>query len=182
MAESHDVVIVGAGQAGLALSHELTQAGREHVVLERGKVGQSWRGGWESFCLVFTNSTIRLPGQPYKGPDPNGFMRRDDFVRYLSVYAQSFHAPVREGVDVKSLQAGPDGRFLLSTTTGDITAAEVVLASGGYQKPHRPAGVEQLPKSIAVIDAEHYTNPEAVPRGKVLVIGSGQTGCQIAEE
>jgi putative flavoprotein involved in K+ transport len=181
LTESHDVVIVGAGQAGLCLSYELIRARREHVILERGKVGQSWRGRWDSFCLVLPNWTVRLSGQPYSGPEPNGFMRRDDFVRYLSSYAES-HAPVREGVNVNSLKAGPDGGFLLSTSAGDITAREVVVASGGYQKPHRPAGVEQLPKSMLVLDVEGYTNPQALPSGKVLVVGSGQSGCQIAED
>ncbi len=164
------------------MSHELTGARREHVILERRKVGQSWRGRWDSFCLVLPNWTIQLSGQPYDGPEPDGFMRRDDFVRHLSSYAESFQAPVREGVNVNSLQAGRDGGFLLSTSAGDITAREVVVASGGFQKPHRPAGVEQLPKSMLVLDVEGYTNPHALPSGKVLVVGCGQSGCQIAEE
>ncbi|HEV2137711.1 MAG TPA: NAD(P)-binding domain-containing protein [Nitrososphaerales archaeon] len=183
MAETHDVVIIGAGQAGLSLSHELTLARREHVLLERGKVGQSWRGRWDSFCLVLPNWTIQLSGQPYAGDEPDGFMRRDDFVRYLASYAESFQAPVREGVSVNSLQRSRDGgRFHLSTSAGEITAREVVVASGGYQKPHRPAGVEQLPKSMLILDVESYTNPTALPSGKVLVVGSGQSGCQVAED
>ena len=182
MAETHDVVIIGAGQAGLSLSHELTRARREHVILERGKVGQSWRGRWDSFCLVLPNWTIKLPGQSYAGGEPDGFLKRDDFVRYLASYAESFQAPVREGVNVNSLQTNRDGGFHLSTSAGKISAREVVVASGGYQKPHRPAGVEQLPKSILILDAESYTNPRALPSGKVLVVGSGQSGCQVAED
>jgi putative flavoprotein involved in K+ transport len=180
--ETHDVIIVGAGQAGLCVSHELGRAGREHVVLERGKVGQSWRDRWDSFCLVLPNWTIRLSGQPYAGPDSDGFMGRDDFVRYLCAYAESFHAPVREGVTVRSLEADGDGRFLVETSAGDMTANEVVVASGGYQKPNRPSGVEQLPKSILVVDVEQYANPKALPSGKVLIVGNGQSGCQIAED
>lgn len=182
MAEAHDVVIIGAGQAGLCLSYELTHAGIRHIVLERGRIGQSWRRRWDSFCLVLPNWTIQLSGQPYAGPEPDGFMRRDDFVRYLSSYAASFGAPVREGVNVTSLEGAPGGRFLLGTSAGEVRAQEVVVASGGYQKPHWPAGVEQLPKSIPILDVEGYTNPNSLPPGKILVLGSGQSGCQIAEE
>lgn len=176
------MVIVGAGQAGLCLSYELTRANKEHVILERGKVGESWRGRWDSFCLVLPNWAIQLSGHPYAGPEPDGFMRRDEFVRYLSAYAKSFGAPVREGVKVNSLQGAPNGGFMLDTSSGEMQAREVVVASGGYQKPLRPANVDQLPKSILVLDAESYANPAALPSGKVLVVGSGQSGCQIAEE
>ncbi len=182
MVEHHDVVIIGGGQAGLSLSYELTRKQREHVVLEKGKVGESWRGRWDSFCLVLPNWAIQLSGQPYTGPEPDGFMRRDEFVRYLESYAKSFGAPVRQGVKVDSLQADENEGFLLGTSTGDMYAHEVVVATGGYQKPHRPAVVDQLPKSLPILDAESYTNPDALPPGKVLVVGSGQSGCQIAEE
>ncbi len=182
MVEFHDIVVVGAGQAGLSLSYELTNAHKEHVVIERGKVGQSWRGRWDSFCLVLPNWAIQLAGQSYAGPDPDGFMRRDEFVRYLKAYAESFGAPVREGVSVNFLQASEDGGFVLGTSSGDVRAREVVVATGGYQKPYRPAAVDQLPKRILVLDVEGYTNPSALPPGKVLVVGSGLSGCQIAEE
>src|SRR5712692_10062202 len=182
LTESHEVVIVGAGQAGLCLSHELTSVHIDHIFLERGKVGQSWRIRWDSFCLVLPNWTLRLPGRPYDGPEPNAFMPRDDLVHYLEAYAQSFQAPIREGINVNSLQSGPDGGFLLITSAGDLRAREVVLASGAYQKPHRPPGVEDLSKLMPVLDAESYTNPKALPAGRVLVVGSGQSGCQIAED
>ena len=182
MTEAADVVIVGAGQAGLSLSHELTEAGVEHLVLERGRLGETWRGRWDSFCLVIPNWTVQLPGGAYQGADPDGFMPRDDIVRHLLRYAETFRAPVREGVNVTTLEPGPDGSFLLKTSAGDIQAKAVVLASGGYQKPHRPAAADQLSASVHTIDAEAYTNPQALLPGKVLVIGSGQTGCQLAEE
>jgi putative flavoprotein involved in K+ transport len=180
--ESCDVVIVGAGQAGLSLSNELSRSNREHIVLERGTVGQSWRNRWDGFCLVLPNWTVHLSGQPYAGADPDGFMARDEIVDYLSDYATSFRSPIRENVSVESLDREDDGCFRLRTSTGDIRAREVVLATGGYQKPYRPAGVRELPSSLQVIDAPGYSNPGALPPGKVLVIGSGQTGCQIAEE
>jgi len=181
-AESVDVVVVGAGQAGLSLSHELAHADVEHVVLDRGRVGQAWRTRWDSFCLVIPNWTVQLPGGCYHGGDPDGFMPRDDVVRHLADYAHSFHAPVHEGTNAVWL--GPSGGrgFLLRTSAGDFHARQVVLASGAYQKPHRPAVPGTLPASVHVMDAADYINPEALPPGKVLVVGSGQTGCQLAEE
>ncbi len=182
MKETVEVVIVGAGQAGLSLSHELAQAGVDHLVLERGRVGQTWRGRWDSFCLVIPNWTVQLPGCPYRGGDPDGFMPRDDIVAHLVDYARRFDAPVREGVNVTALEPGDNGGFLLRTSSGDIRARQTVLASGGYQKPHRPLAAAQLPASLHVIDAENYTTPGALPPGPVLVVGSGQTGCQLSEE
>jgi putative flavoprotein involved in K+ transport len=177
-----DVVIVGAGQAGLSLSHELAAAGVDHIVLERGRVGETWRGRWDSFCLVIPNWTVQLPGGGYRGDDPDGFMPRNEIVSHLAAYAQSFRAPVREGVTVTSLEAGDDGGFVLRTSEGEVGAREVVLASGGYQKPYRPEAAVQIPTSVHTMDAEAYVNPIMLPPGKVLVVGSGQTGCQLAEE
>jgi putative flavoprotein involved in K+ transport len=182
MSSAVDVVIVGAGQAGLSLSHELTAAGVQHVVLERGRVGETWRGRWDSFCLVIPNWTVQLPGGRYRGEDPDGFMPKNQIVNHLVAYAESFQAPVREAVTVTSLEPADNGDFLLRTSAGDIQARDVVLASGGYQKPHRPRSAAELPPSVLVIDAEAYVNPGALPPGKVLIVGSGQTGCQLAEE
>jgi putative flavoprotein involved in K+ transport len=182
MSSAVDVVIVGAGQAGLSLSHELAAAGLDHIVLERGQVGETWRGRWDSFCLVIPNWTVRLPGGDYHGDDPDGFMAKNEIVRHLAGYAESFRAPVREGVTVTSLEPGDGGGFLLRTSSSEIRARDVVLASGGYQKPHRPPAAVQLPASIHAIDTEDYANPNALPPGKVLIVGSGQTGCQLAEE
>ena len=174
------MVVVGAGQAGVAVSHELVAAGVDHVVLERRKLGQAWRSRWDSFCLVTPNWTMSLPGFPYDGQDPEGFVPRDDIVRYLERYADSFSAPIREGVEVHSLEARSSGEFLLKTSAGETTA--VVLATGAYQRPHRPPVATALPRTLLVIDAEDYTNPAALPPGAVLVVGSGQTGCQLSEE
>jgi putative flavoprotein involved in K+ transport len=166
--EAVDVVVVGAGQAGLSLSYELSHAAVDHVVLERGRVGETWRGRWDSFCLVIPNWTVQLPGGRYAGGDPDGFMPRDDIVAHLVDYAHSFRAPVREGVAVSWLGPNEDGRFLLHSSSGDIRTEQVVLASGGYQKPHRPAAATELPGSLHTIDAEDYTNPDVVPPGAVL--------------
>ena len=182
MPERIEVVIVGAGQAGLAVSRELTEAGIAHVVLERGRVGQTWRGRWDSFCLVTPNWFLQLPGYPYEGDDPDAFMLRDEVVAYLERYAAGFEAPVREGIEVTALSSGPDGGFLLETSAGEIMAGTVVLSTGAYQRPHRPAGAATLPEDLHQIDVEDYRNPAELPSGPVLVVGSGQSGCQIAEE
>jgi putative flavoprotein involved in K+ transport len=176
------VVVVGAGQAGLAVSYELTARGTEHVVLERARIGQTWRSLWDSFCLVTPNWTMSLPGAPYRGDDPEGFVPRDAIVEYLQRYASSFGAPVREGVGVDSLEPGPNGGFLLRTSAGELQAASVVVCTGAYQRPHRPEVAAGFPRDVLVIDAEDYRNPAALPAGKVLVVGSGQTGCQLSEE
>src|SRR2546421_10430861 len=122
MSDRADVVVVGAGQAGLAVSHELTRAGVAHVVLEKGRPGQTWRDRWESFCLVTPNWSVQLPGGAYAGDDPDGFMPRDDIVRHLEAYAASFAAPVREGVEVISLDGLPEGGVRLRTTEGALLA------------------------------------------------------------
>ncbi|MCL2769510.1 MAG: NAD(P)-binding domain-containing protein [Solirubrobacterales bacterium] len=182
MQERVEVVVVGGGPAGLAISHELTEGGIEHVVLERGRVGQSWRDRWDSFCLVTPNWSVKLPGGAYVGDDPDGFMPRDEIVAHLEAYASSFAAPVREGVEVSSLDGAEDGGFALRTADGVLHAERVVLASGAFQRPHRPPGAATLPGDIVHIDVEGYSNPGALPAGRVLVVGSGQTGCQLAEE
>jgi putative flavoprotein involved in K+ transport len=151
------------------------------VVLERGRVGQTWRDRWESFCLVTPNWSVQLPGGAYDGTDPDGFMPRDQIVSHLEGYATSFGAQVRENVAVTSLTSRPGG-FALTTSAGVLGAESVVLATGAYQRPHRPAGADTLQAHILQVDAESYRNESALPPGKVLVVGSGQTGCQLAEE
>ena len=177
-----EVAVVGAGQAGLAVSHELTMAGIEHVVLERGRVGQTWRDRWDTFCLVTPNWSVQLPGGRYDGGDPDGYLPKDEIVAYLEGYAAGFAAPVHEGVEVVSLRSAPDSGFVLGTSAGDLGARSVVITTGAYQRPHRPVGADSLPASLPRIDVEQYRNPAALPPGKVLVVGSGQSGVQIAEE
>jgi len=169
----HDVVIVGGGQAGLAVSHELARAGVEHVVLERSRVAQTWRDRWDSFCLVTPNWSLQLPGHHYDGDDPDGFDDRDAVVAYLERYADDL--PVQEGVTATSLTQR-DGGFVLETSAGTLTPTQVILATGAYQRAHRPAGLPQH------LDIGDYRNPGELPDGPVLVIGSGQSGCQIAED
>jgi pyridine nucleotide-disulfide oxidoreductase len=180
--EHIDVVVVGAGSAGLAVSHELASDGIAHIVLERGRTGQTWRDRWDSFCLVTPNWTVRLPGGEYDGPEPDGYMARAELVAHLERYAAQSGSPVREGVDVSAMDGAPNGGLRLRTSAGDIEPAAVVLATGAYQRPHRPGAAASLPAGLRQLDAEGYTNPDALPSGAVLVVGSGQTGCQLAEE
>lgn len=179
MTESFEVVVVGAGQAGLATSYELTRAGVSHVVLERGRIAETWRGRWDSFCLVTPNWTVQLPGGAYDSDEPDGFMPRDEIVAFFERYAAA--APVRTGVDVTSLSPSPEG-FVLETSDGGIRARSVVVATGAYQRPHRPDAARSVPADLLALDADDYLNEPGLPDGEVLVVGSGQTGCQIAEE
>jgi putative flavoprotein involved in K+ transport len=179
--EQVDVAVVGGGQAGLALSHELTVREVEHVVLERGRVAQTWRDRWDSFCLVTPNWSVRLPGHPYDGPDPDGYLPRDRLVEFLLAYADAVRAPVREGVEVTRIRRDDLG-FDLDTSEGALRAAQVVLATGAYQRPYLPSGADGISHRVAVLTIDGYTNEGALPPGRVLIVGSGQSGCQIAEE
>jgi putative flavoprotein involved in K+ transport len=179
--ERVDVLVVGGGSAGLAVSHELTGLGIDHVVLERGRIGQTWRDRWDSFCLVTPNWSVRLPGGEYAGDDPDGYMPRDEIVAHLERYAASAGAPVREGVAVQTIDRVPGG-FVARTSAGDVAATRVVLCTGAFQRAHRPAGADSLPPGLLVIDVEDFRNEAALPSGPVLVVGSGQSGAQLAEE
>ena len=176
-----DVLVVGGGSAGLATSHELAALGIDHVVLERGRVGQTWRDRWDSFCLVTPNWSVRLPGGEYDGDDPDGYLPRDEIVAHLERYAAASRAPVREGVAVRTIDRVPGG-FVARTSAGDLAATRVVLCTGAFQRAHRPAGADSLPAGLAAIDVEDYRNEAGLPAGSVLVVGSGQSGAQLAEE
>ena len=179
--EHVEAAVIGGGQAGLAVSHELKGLGIEHVVLERGRVAQTWRDRWDSFCLVTPNWATQLPAYTYEGADPDGYMPRDEIVAFLERYAAVSDLPVREGVDVRSVDSR-NGAFVLETTSADLSADGVVIATGAYQRPHRPEAAATLPSRLLQLDVEGYRSEDALPPGPVLVVGSGQSGCQIAEE
>jgi putative flavoprotein involved in K+ transport len=181
----HAVVVIGGGQAGLSVSHCLKQQGIEHVVLERTRIASSWRTQrWDTFCLVTPNWQCNLPGYPYQGSDPKGFMGRDEIVAYLEAYRASFEPPVREGVEVRSVE--PRGRplpgFDLETSIGPMSADQVVVATGSYHLPAIPSIAAELASDIVQIHSADYRNPQSLPQGEVLVVGTGQSGCQIAED
>jgi putative flavoprotein involved in K+ transport len=177
------VVIVGGGQAGLSLSWHLCRRGIEHVILERHVPGHAWRAErWDSFCLVTPNWQCRLPGFAYAGSDPYGFMQRQEIIAYIDAYIASFAPPVMSGVEVLRLRRGPAGEYRLATSAGVFTADQVAVATGGYHEPIVPRCAERLDPDVAQLHSSQYRNPESLPAGAVLVVGSGQSGCQIAED
>jgi putative flavoprotein involved in K+ transport len=178
-----DVAVIGAGQAGLATSWHLTNAKIDHVVLEAGRVAETWRSRrWDSFRLITPNWAVGLPGITYSGDEPDGYMSREELVALFESWAASFNPPVQGNTHVSQLEADSEGGFVLAVGDGQVRARIVVVASGGYQKAHRPAGADSLPESLHQVVAEDYRNPEGLPAGTVLIVGSGQTGCQLADE
>jgi putative flavoprotein involved in K+ transport len=179
-----EVAIIGGGQAGLALSYRLTELGRPHVILEQRRVVESWRTKrWDSLRLIAPNWSMVLPGFAYPGDDPDGFMARDEVVQHLEGYASSFGAPILEGIRVMSVERrSMHGRFLLRTEDATLEADQVVLATGALQQPKLPPEAAKLPGTISQVVAADYRNPDMLTRGGALVVGSGETGCQIAEE
>ncbi|RYZ03674.1 MAG: MSMEG_0569 family flavin-dependent oxidoreductase [Myxococcales bacterium] len=181
-AEHFTVVVVGGGQAGLSMSYLLKQRGVSHVVLEGKRIASAWRDErWDSFCLVTPNWQCRLPGHPYDGDDPQGFMGRDDIVAYVESYARRFELPVREGVWVKAVRRSHAARgFEIETSEGNLTAEQVVVATGGYHRPRTPRYAEDI--ALHQLHSSQYRNSDQLPPGDVLVVGTGQSGCQIAED
>ena len=177
------VIVVGGGQAGLSMSYQLKQRGIDHLIFEKNTIAHAWKTQrWDSFCLVTPNWQCQLPGFPYPGTDPHGFMLKDDIVAYIEAYAAMIEAPLREGVAVTAIRRRPAGGFSLSTTEGDYSADQVVMAISGYHVPSVPAASANLPADIHQIHSSTYKTPAQMPEGAVLVVGSGQSGCQIAED
>jgi putative flavoprotein involved in K+ transport len=175
-----DVVVVGAGQAGLAVSYYLRAFGVEHVVLERGRVGESWRSArWDSFTLVTPNWMTRLPGYVLGAGTGSDFFPRDAVVGLLEGFAASL--PVNEGVEVVSVTTDGHG-YLVTTPAQQFFARAVVIAGGGQRIPVVPPLAARLPAELHQCDAARYRNPAGLPPGAVLVVGSGQSGAQIADE
>jgi putative flavoprotein involved in K+ transport len=183
LADHYPVVVIGGGQAGLSTSHYLKQQGIAHVVLEKRRVGHSWRSErWDTFCLVTPNWQCRLPDFPYVGPDPKGFMLRDEIVAYLEAFAAKVQPPLIEGVAVTRVSRHVSGAFEVETSIGSCLADHVVVATGGYDLPIVPPCAHALPAGITQVHSVAYRNPQQLPPGEVLVVGSGQSGVQIMED
>ena len=179
----HSVVIVGGGQAGLSLSHYLKQRGIDHLVLEKHDPVHAWRDQrWDAFCLVTPNWQCKLPGWEYAGSDPHGFMKKAEIIEYLAGFVRHVDPPLLSQVNVKRVAPRPQGGFAMSTSKGEFSAGQVVVASGGYHVPIIPRLAERLPRDIMQLHSEQYRNPQSLPPGKVLVVGNGQSGAQIGED
>lgn len=175
-----NAVVVGAGQAGLAVSHLLLENDIAHVVLERGRVGHSWRTQrWDSFHLNTPNSVNVLPGAAHVGTDASAFCSRDELVQYLEAYAERL--PIKEGVTVSAVRRA-DAGFEVATSAGQYLCSNVVLCSGDQNHPRTPAVATTLPDDLVQLHAGDYRRPDQLPDGAVLVVGAGQSGVQIVED
>jgi putative flavoprotein involved in K+ transport len=176
------VVIIGAGQAGLAVSKQLSDAGVDHVVLERGRTAERWTSQrWDSLRLLTPNWMSRLPGWSYRGTDPSGFMAAVEVAEYLTAYADSFGAPIIHGAEVRSVRLRGAGYQVVSDA-GIWSSAAVVMATGYSDQPAIPEWAGVLHPSIRQITPDLYRNPGDVPDGRVLVVGASATGAQLADE
>jgi putative flavoprotein involved in K+ transport len=184
-ARAVDVVVIGGGHCGLAMSHALAQRGVDHVVIERGEVGQAWRSErWDSLRLLTPNWMCRLPGQPYDGTEPDGFMSAADVAGFVARYAARIGAPVCTHTTVRSVRplTGDEPGYRVDTDAGGWRCRAVVLASGACRRPALPSCAGDVPRSVAQWTACDYRRPSDLEPGGVLVVGASATGLQLAQE
>ena len=178
-----DVVIIGAGQAGLAASFYLKQSGIDHIVFEKGRIGETWRSQrWDNFAINTPNWSNNLAGLEVDFARPDAFPNRDELVDYLESYVKQFDLPIRENCPVEKLDQDTSGKFLVGLSNETIQAHAVILAAGGLTLPKIPADARKLSSKITSLHAGSYRSASQLPDGAVLVVGSGQSGCQIAED
>lgn len=177
-----DTIVIGGGQAGLAMSRCLSDRAIDHVVLERGRVGERWRSErWDSLRLLTPNWLSRLPGFRYQGPDPDGYMTMPEVVDYFERYAQSFAAPVEVGTTVQAVVSA-DGGYRVVTNRGVWRAANVVIATGYCDVAFVPDMGAGLPEDVLQLVPTRYRSPSQLPEGGVLVVGAAASGIQLADE
>src|SRR5262245_24391327 len=182
--ESVETIIIGGGQAGLSTSYYLTQLGREHVVLEQAdRPAHVWRDDrWDSFTLVSPNWSFKVPGAEYDGADPDGYMPRDEILSRFDNYVERYRLPVQCNTSVTVVELVDGAGYLVQTSAGAMRGTNVVIATGLEQRPKLPPFAGEFSGVIAKLHSGQYRNPEALPPGAVLVVGSAQSGAQIAEE
>jgi putative flavoprotein involved in K+ transport len=181
-ARTVDVVVIGAGHSGLAMSHCLSERSIEHVVLERGDVANSWRHErWDSLRLLTPNWQTRLPGYGYTGDNPDGFMSMAEVVDFIAGYADRIGAPVVTNAAVNAVTQVPQG-YRVASDAGQWTCRAIVLASGGFNTPLVPKLANELPAAVATYTTQEYRNPQQIDAGGVLVVGASATGLQLAHE
>ena len=176
----YDVVVVGAGQAGLAVGYFLKRQGRRFLIVDAGEIASAWRERWESLTLFTPRRYSSLPGFPFPG-DPDGYPARDDVIAYLGDYAERFQLPLELHTPVRSVTE-EHGAFVLALDGKTIRAAQVVVATGPFQTPHVPDLADRLAPDVFQTHSTGYRKPADVPEGTVLVVGGGNTGFQIAKE
>lgn len=181
--EHYSVIVVGAGQAGLSMSYCLEQQNIDHLVLEKTQqIASNWRNErWDAFCLVTPNWQCQLPGHRYEGDDPKGFMVKDQIIEYIQSYYEKFKPPVVFGVEVQQLIRVNDV-YYFHTSKGTYSADQVVIACGSYHQANVLPFAKKLPEHIQQIHSKDYKNPQQLQEGAILVVGTGQSGCQIAED
>ncbi len=181
-AERYGVVVIGAGQAGLAMGYFLSRQKCRFVIVERAEsVGQAWRERWDSLTLFTSRRYDSLPGDDFPG-DPAGYPNRDEVIAYLEQYARRFELPISLNTNVRRLGVGESGGYVIETDRGTIVADQVVVATGPFQQPFVPAVATHLAPEIHQAHSAQYRRPSDVPDGTILVVGGGNTGFQLAEE
>jgi putative flavoprotein involved in K+ transport len=184
MSEHFDIIVIGAGQAGLSIGYYLSKLGRKYAILEQAStITPTWRGRWDSFTLVLPNWTYQIPDHGYDGDDPDGFMDREELVARLEQFSESFNPDIRFNSKVSAIERESNGEHFAVTTNGNTyTADNVVVAAGTFQMPRVPPFSKNLSADITQLHTSQYQNPGLLPEGAVMVVGTGQSGCQIAEE
>jgi putative flavoprotein involved in K+ transport len=183
MIKSMDTIIIGGGQAGLAVSYFLTKRKHEHIILEKAsQPGNVWRNyRWDSFTFVTPNWTIKLPGAEYNGDHPDGFMPRDEIVKYFENYVSKYKLPVKYNEEAISVEYN-NNEYTVTSNKKKYKAKNVVAATGSFQKPKIPKFSRNVPSNVKQLHSMEYRNPDTLNSGNVLIVGSAQSGCQIAED
>ncbi len=185
MRNNYETIVIGGGQAGLSTSYYLKKQGRDHIVLEKSAFpGNIWRiDRWDSFTLLTPNWAFQLPGDEYSGPNPEGFLTKEEVMTHFENYVERFQLPIQYQTQVNSVELSAElGKYVVTTDHSVLYSDNVVVATGLYQAPKMPDFHNAISKDVLQLHSGHYRNPQSLPQGAVLVVGSGQSGSQIVDE